>query len=182
MERSIDVSTTIRATLPKVREILLEDPGMVFGEAETEEHRERSFSMDLAIGLGAGASVHQAVALKVGSPRAIEHGLALPVGWRASGREQLLPTFDGALEISESRPGTRVRLVGAYSVPLGAIGRVGDGVLGRRVADRSLQTLVERLASRLETEVRARVESVTWRPAPRPPDLREQEHSEIYVG
>jgi hypothetical protein len=94
----------------------------------------------------------------------------------------MMPTFTGQLEASRARPGTRVRLNGTYTVPLGVIGRFGDGVLGRRLARRSLDTLVERLASRLESEVQARLGSAGWRSAPIAVELREQEHSEIYIG
>jgi hypothetical protein len=183
MERSIEASTTIRVAFARAREVLLDDPGAVFSEAHTvDERRERRFSMDMGVDLGAGASVHQAVTLQLGAPRSVDHGLVLPMSWRADGREQMLPTFEGELETSEARPGTRLRLTGTYTVPLGVVGRFGDGVLGRRLARRSLNALVQRLASRLESQVQARIDSVGWRPAPHPDSFREQDHSEIYVG
>lgn len=181
MKRTIEASTGIRVAFARAREVLLDDPGAVFGETHTaDQRRERRFSMDLGVALGAGASLHQTVELKLGAPRSADRGFVLPVEWRASGRQQLLPTFEGAFEISESRPGTRLRLAGTYTVPLGVVGRFGHGVVGRRLAVRSLDQLVRRLASRLESEVQASVESVGWRPAPHPAEL--QEHSEMYVG
>jgi hypothetical protein len=183
MERFIEASTSIRVAFEEARDVLVDNPGAVFSEPHTvEERRERRFSMDLGVDLGAGASVHQAVTLHLGSPRSVDHGLILPMKWRASGREQLLPTFEGELETSATFPGTRLRLTGTYTVPLGVIGRFGDGVLGRRLVRRSLEALVERLASRLESEVQARLDGVSWRARPHRVDVRELEHSEIYVG
>ena len=183
MERSIEASTTIRVAFARGREVLLDDPGALFTETQTaDERRERRFSSDLGVDLGAGASVHQDVTVQLGVPRSIDDGLVLPLTWRATGREDWLPTFTGELEVSGARQGTRLRLNGTYTVPLGMVGRFGDGVLGRRLARRSLGALVERLASRLESEVQARLDSVDWRPAPRRIDLREQGHSEIYIG
>ena len=116
MERSVEASTTIRATFERAREVLLEDPGAVFSETHViDEHCARRFSMDLGVNLGAGASVHQAVTLQLGVPRAVDHGLVLPIGWHASGREELLPTFRGELEISGTEAGTRIQLTGALA-------------------------------------------------------------------
>jgi hypothetical protein len=122
------------------------------------------------------------VTLQLGIPQSEDRRLVLPMTWRASGREELLPTFDGELETSDTPAGTHIQLTGTYTVPLGVLGTFGDCVLGRRLARLSLETLVQRLATRLEFEVRARLHAVSWHPAPHPVDLREKEHPEIYVG
>lgn len=182
MERSIEATTTIRVAFARAREVLLDDPGAVFSETHTiAERRERRFSVDLGVDL-AGASVHQEVTLQLGIPRSVDDGIVLPLTWHATGREQSLPTFTGEIEISETRPGTLLRLTGTYTVPLDVTGKFGNGVLGRRLARRSLGALVERLASHLEIEVEARLDSVGRRPTPHPAEPREQEHSEIYIG
>jgi len=183
MERSIDASTTVRVPLARAREVLLDDPFAVLSETQTaDERRERIFQMDLGLDLGAGASVHQNVSVQLGIPKPVDDGLVLPLAWRATGREEWLPAFTGELSASEARHGTRLRLSGMYTVPLGVVGKFGDGVLGRRLARSSLRALVERLAGHLESEVQARLNAVGWRPAPRPVDLREHGHSEIYIG
>jgi hypothetical protein len=183
MKRSIEASTVTRVAFARAREVLLEDPGAVVSETHTaDERRERRFSMDLGVDLGAGASVHQTGTVQLGAPRSVDRWLVLPMSWRADGRERLLPAFEGELKTSEVRRGTRLRLTGTYTVPLGILGRFGDGVFGRRLARRSLNALVQRLASRLESEAQARLDSVGWRPAPHPDELRERTHPEIYVG
>jgi hypothetical protein len=183
MERLIDGSTTIRVPLARAQEVLLDDPGAVLSETRTaDDRRERTFQMDMGLDLGAGASVRQSVSVKLGIPRPIDDGLVLPLAWHATGREEWLPTFTGELAVTAARQGTRVRLSGVYTVPFGVVGRFGDGVLGRRLARRSLRALVERLAGHLESEAQAHLDSAGWRPAPRPVDLREQGPSEIYIG
>ena len=83
--------------------------------------------------------------------------------------------------MSETREGTCLRLEGSYTVPLGAVGRFGDNVLGQRLARRSLSALLEQIAYRLESEVE-------WRAAlanlsdPNLLDLQETQHPEIYIG
>jgi hypothetical protein len=183
VERSIEASTTIRVPYARTREILLQHPRAVLSDSQlVDERREEQLSMDLSVDLGAGASVHQDVTVQLGNPRSGQDGLVLPLRWHATGREEWLPTFTGELVASEARQGTSLRLRGMYTVPLGVVGRFGDGVLGRRLVRTSLRALVERLAGHLESEVNARLGSVDWSPAPHPVDLREQGHSEIYIG
>lgn len=183
MERSIEASTTIPVALARAREVLLDDPGAVFNEAHTVgERRARRFRLELSVDLGAGASVHQEVTLQLGVARSTENGLVLPLTWQATGRERLFPTFKGELEASEARTGTGLRLKGAYTVPLSVVGRFGNGVVGRRLARRSLGALVEQLAWRLESEVERRLDSVGGHREPNAVALHEREHSEIYIG
>jgi hypothetical protein len=183
MERPIEVSTPIRAAFAGARDVLLDDPGAVFGEAHTAgERHARRFRIALSVDLGAGASVQQEVALRVGVAQSTEAGFVVPVAWQAVGRQRLFPTFTGELGISKASTGTRLRLNGAYTVPLGVIGRVGNDVAGWRLARRSLAALLERLAWRLESEVDRRRESAVWRLPPDPVAPSEWEHSEIYIG
>lgn len=70
-------------------------------------------------------------------------------------------------------------LRGAYDVPLGTVGHFGDVLVGRRLARRSLSTVVEDAARRLDAEVDHRMRSVPWRPAPYPIDLRESDLREV---
>jgi hypothetical protein len=184
MERSVAAESEIRVAFARARRVLLEDPGVVFSEfREPKAPRDTQFDVELTVALGAGASAHQAVELELGPAHTTAAGLELPLRWQAAGREHLFPRFVGQLTLSEARPGTRVRLSGNYTVPLGTIGRFGDGVFGHRLARRSLETFVHDLGARLATEVERRL-------APNEPrrgtafssTVDERDHSEIHVG
>ena len=180
MERLIEASTTIRVAFARAREVLLDDPGVVFSDAYTvQDRRAKRFRSELRVDLGVGTSVQQEVTLQVGVARSTETGIVLPLQWRPTGRARLVPVFKGELGASEARTGTELRLNGTYSVPLGVFGRFGDGVIGRQLARRSLGALVERLGWRLESEVERRLDSVGHRG---PGALHDHGRSEIYVG
>ncbi len=61
---------------------------------------------------------------------------------------------------------SRLTVRGIYTVPLGPVGRFGDGVIGRRLARQSLIAFVEGLAGRLDREAGRREAAVPWRPRP----------------
>jgi hypothetical protein len=175
VQRPIEVATWIGARFAHVGEILADDAGAVFGDGAMV-HQHASTRTVLGVDLGAGTSVHQEVLVHLDVARATETGLVLPVAWQATGRPRLFPTFSGELEASEADGGTRLRLHGTYTVPLGVIGRIGDGVVGWRLASRSLDAQLALIGRQLEAEVDRRRRSV--------PDLvvPEWKRSEIYIG
>ena len=175
MQRPIEASTWIGAGFAHVGEVLANDPGTAFGDGAMV-HQHASTRTVLGVDLGSGTSVHQEVLVHLDVAQTTETGLVLPVAWQATGRQRLFPTFTGELEASEADDGTRLRLHGTYTVPLGVIGRVGNGVVGWRLASRSLDALLASIGRQLEAEVDRRRRSV--------PDLvvPEWERSEIYIG
>ncbi|HEX6421348.1 MAG TPA: hypothetical protein VFZ77_22795, partial [Acidimicrobiales bacterium] len=60
-----------------------------------------------------------------------------------------------------------------YTVPLGPVGRFGDGLVGRRIARQSFESFLEDTAARLDAEVHRRSATVTWRARPYAVDVRE---------
>ena len=182
MERWIEVSTTSRVAFTMARQVLQDEPGTVLSESPATDVTTDQFRIDLGIDLGRGASVHQQATVRLGEARSTATTLLLPMRWQATGREGVLPSFEGELEASKAAAGTELRLAGTYTVPLGVVGRFGDGVIGRRLARQSLGALVERLAGRLESEMQRREDSVTWHQGRSPIALDQSEHSEIYVG
>jgi hypothetical protein len=181
MERGIEASTTLRAPIDRARDILCGDPGCVFADRSTAEERQaRCFHTTLGVEAG-GGGVQQAVVVATGLPDTTDDTVTLPVQWHAAGHERLFPTFTGALEVRGEGLKTQVTLRGAYTVPLGIVGRFGDGVVGRRAARQSLTSFVEQVARRLDAEADRRMNSVAFHPAPYAVDLREV-GPENYIG
>jgi hypothetical protein len=86
IQRAIEAAAT-RVTFAPAREVVLDDPAVVFSDARAaDERRARCLRAELAIDLGSGASVHQEVRLQMDDPRFDETGVVLPLRWRATGR------------------------------------------------------------------------------------------------
>lgn len=184
MQRSIEATTEVRAALERARPVLIEDPGTVLaGGCSREQRRTRAFVATLSVAIGAGASLQQDVVVEVGRPHASDDGLTLPMRWHATGHERLAPSFDGELILSGDALHTLLALRGSYVVPLGPLGRFGDGLAGRRVARRSLAGYLEQVARRLDAEVDRRIESAGWHPAPYAVTVDERDcRSEHFIG
>lgn len=182
MKRDIEASTTVRAPVERARDILLRDPGCVLAERCTAEDRQaHRFHSTLGIDVGGGGGLHHEVVVETGLAELADSHLALPLRWHAATHERLLPTFDGALVLRGQGCRTAVVLRGTYTVPLGVLGRFGDGLAGRRAAHQSLTSFLEQVARRLDAEANRRQESEGWHPAPYTIDLREL-GSENYIG
>lgn len=164
VEREIEASTTVRSPLAWARRVLADDPGSVLtDECSDEDRAARRFRSTLALDTaGAAASVRQDVIIDVGLPSSADgddpteseaHPLVVPVSWRAAGFERLFPTFDGALVLEDADGVPTLTVRGHYVVPLGPMGRFGDGLLGRRIARRSLASFLESVAQRLDAAV-----------------------------
>ncbi len=175
MERAIEASTAIRAPLGRAREVLDDDPARLFSDhVGPEQRRSREVPIELVTSVGSGAALEQDVVVRLGPKTSSATAATLPLAWKPSGHESLLPDFVGELVIEVDDDGhTTLVLRGSYHVPFGAVGGFGDALVGRRVARRSIAKLVEQVAWRLDAEVDRRSETVSWRPAPYPVDLRE---------
>jgi hypothetical protein len=77
----------------------------------------------------------------------------LSLQWTAG--TPLLPQFHGALRFRIAGSRTRIVLDGSYLPPGGALGKIFDAVLGHRIAARTCQDLVNRIASDLTDRERA---------------------------
>lgn len=139
MERSVEATATLGAAADEIVGLLCRDPRAALGA-----------SANLEASVGLGPTLHRKVALTVGRPTRTADGVRVPLAWRAEAHADLFPTFDGELSVEPSSAATRVRLTGTYAVPLGLLGRFGDGVLGRRVAQQSVAAWLECVARRLD--------------------------------
>jgi hypothetical protein len=175
VKRAIEASTTMSLPFELVRQVLADDPGAMVAEIVTPEDRAaRRFRSSLGVDLGAGGAVRQAVEIEIGSPQVSDSVMSLPLHWRATGRDRLFPVFEGHLTASPAEgDATLLMVAGTYTVPLGPVGRFGDGLIGRRLARQSLTSFVEDVARRIDAEVHRRTTSAQWNPAPYPVSLRE---------
>ena len=148
----------------------------MFGDAATaDERRLRRFRVELGATVGAATEIQHEVEVELDRPWANADVVTTPISWRPVGHERMLPSFHGELVLRSCGAGkTEMSLRGVYLVPLGPIGRFGDGVVGHRIARRSITELLTRIARNLEDEVGRRLQSIPYRPAPYPSDMRER--------
>lgn len=135
MERPIEASTIIAATAARVEGLLLGDPTVALANP-----------IRLAFG-----GVHRDVVVTVDDPEVAADRVVIHVAWHAAEHAGLFPTFLGALETEPSVGGTRLSLSGRYRVPLGTLGRFGDGLVGRRVAHDAVRNVLAGIAARVSS-------------------------------
>lgn len=184
MQRAIEASTAIRAPLVRASEVLDDDPARLFSHhVDVEQRRAREVPAEMITVIGSSAALQQDVVVQLGRPTRTDTSVTMPLSWKPSGHELLLPDFEGELVVEVDPDGnTHLIVRGSYHVPLGTIGGFGDTLVGRRVARRSVGALVEEMAARLDAEVDRRTERIPWHPAPYPVDLRESPGSENFLG
>jgi hypothetical protein len=188
VKRDIEASTTIQIPIEQATEVLVDDLRRILadpangdrpdaghaGDRHADGERSDHLTSMLVVGLGASGSVSKEVEVDVGNASSGDGVTTVPLHWHTSGRDRLFPSFDGVLEASAEALGASLLTVrGTYTVPLGPVGRFGDGVIGRRLARQSLAAFVEGLARRLDGEAHRRAAAVSWHPAPYPVTVRE---------
>lgn len=98
-------------------------------------------------------SMAQEVCVRLDEARRRGDVLVVPMCWEASRHARLLPTMDADLEVAPLGPDvTQVSLLGRYDPPLGAAGRAVDRLLLHRVAEASVRSFLNRLASAIEAQ------------------------------
>jgi hypothetical protein len=94
-----------------------------------------------------GKKVH----LDVGTPYERRDGLVVPICWWASGASWLFPFLEGDLEVMPvGENQVQITLMGRYEPPLSQIGVGLDRALMHRVADGSVRTFLNNLATALD--------------------------------
>lgn len=106
-----------------------------------------------------GVDMNREVRLGFGGLVADPDVARMPVRVEDAARPALFPVFEGELSLEPltvgSRLITQVGLSGRYRPPLGALGGVGDRLLGPEVAAASVAEFVDAIARRLEGMVAA---------------------------
>lgn len=91
------------------------------------------------------------VAVRVGEPLVGKTRLVAPIRVMATGPEGLFPHLDANLEINTRDPESiEVRLVGTYRPPLGRAGEMLDRAGLHKIAESTLETFIDEMASRFE--------------------------------
>lgn len=165
MRREIEAWTKLRAPIERARDVMATQPECLFADrCRSEDRLARRYPTSLDVGVG-HAGIHHDVIVEAGYPDPHADHLVLPVSWEATGGGRLLPSFVGAVEVVDDGVRSRLGLRGSYTLPLGLLGRFGDSVAGRRVAQQSLTAFVAQIARRLDAEVDRRNEAA---PFPQP--------------
>jgi hypothetical protein len=151
MERNIEVSTRVPIGLEECRRAFAADALTLVGDPV--DGGDGAVRVELHTDPG----LRQVVLCRVGRPRASSHEVRIHVRWRAISRERWLPAFDGELIVTDIGPGggSTLTLRGFYTVPLGALGGFGDGLIGHRIARKTLTTLLADVAARVDERVAA---------------------------
>lgn len=118
-----------------------------------------------------GASVGQRVVVEVLAPACTDRAACWPVRWVPESHSSLLPTFEGSLLAEEAGWETRLRLTGWYRPPLGLLGALFDALVGRRIAQRSVERFLHGLADRLLASAESAMDRGPWSPSTPGPDL-----------
>lgn len=86
----------------------------------------------------------------LGPPSRSSRETSIPISWRATGARSVFPRMDADLIVADLGPGAvQLSLRGSYVVPLGAAGRVLDGVFLHRIAEATVKTFLELIAARV---------------------------------
>ena len=173
MDRWISARTPLAASSERATKLLSKDPRGLMPESGGRS-ASPSAVVDLAVVVGGGSAIRQDVAVTLGVPRSAEGEAWVPISWEPVSHMRMLPSFEGALEVVDQDGASELSITGTYHVPLGVVGRFGDGLVGRRLAQQSIRTFLERVAQQIDQRAGEDLAHAGWRPAPYPVDLRER--------
>jgi hypothetical protein len=92
----------------------------------------------------------KSVRIGIGRPLRGKHETTIPLTWEATGTPGLFPRMEADLVIAElGSDVTQLSFRGTYRTPLGKIGAALDRAVLHRIAEGSVKTFVDRIASSL---------------------------------
>jgi hypothetical protein len=157
MRRRIEAEHEVRASVDEVARLLAEDPAAVLGRRQPGTAGAPEYVADPEAGLAGPSLVHQEVSVRLEEREPpVDGGHSWHLSCRPAGRNRSMPSLGAVMHAVSAGRGTRLRLHGTYRPPLGPAAAVGDGVLGHRVAHRSVVTFLAGLAGRIDGAVDAR--------------------------
>lgn len=153
MERPVTFEEQIRVTFDAATAALVDDPAAIVLDDATAGTAELDASL-------AGFTVSRPVRVTLGKlDRLDPQAIVLPISWEAVERPGRFPTWDGVLELSAlaERPAqSRLAIIGKVTVPMGALGTLGERAGGSQVGDDVIKAFLTRVAQRLVAAVAAR--------------------------
>lgn len=168
MEGLLEASARVSTPFERAGGLLVADPKLIVGDCEqvSDRHdRVRSaLVVEMTVPPGLREQLLVEVLVRLGPVCARPGRVSLPLSWQARGWPRLFPTFDGSLDAAADADGTVLSLRGTYSVPLGPLGRFGDGLAGRRLARHAGSSFLEQAARRVEGQPPYRPDLARWRP------------------
>lgn len=179
MDRPIDATAIAKVPFRHAEVFLRRPPKGLFGERVGSEDHARRYHSHLSAEGPAGLEILHDVDIEVVAVRSTPDSVEVTLRWSPTGGGTLLPSFTGTLSGAPTTDArTHLSLSGSYRVPLGPVGRFGDGVVGKRVARQSVDVLLDRLARRLESLTTAARTRPPVSPTPSPPDMRREARKE----
>lgn len=134
-------------------------------------------TFETVVELPGGTSVRQLVAAVIGDPEVTEESCVMSLEWVPTGHQQLLPAFQGTVEVvageDRSQSASTLRVSGDYQPPLRRAGAVADLALARRIAAPTLQALARSLARQLTERFVLGHQLGPWHPPAHPEPLRD---------
>jgi hypothetical protein len=169
MRRRIEASAAVRAEVDSVLG-LVRDPVEVLGRRGPSSG---DYLREMSAELHDGTTIRQEVVVTLGLPDESDIGFRCTLAWRPTGRERLVPAFDGVMKAHpDLSGGTVLRVSGIYHPPLGPLGAVADTLVMQRVARRTLADFVQQLGAAIDAAVDGRRGGAWAAVAPRPDDAR----------
>ena len=172
MQRRVTSSHTVGAPAGPVARVLFECPEVALGpRPQGPGHRHRTALGLTASGAHVGADVDITLTpLPAGSDGTVR---SWAIAVDPATHERALPSLRGMLEvIASGDDACELRVEGDCHVPLGVVGAAGHAVAGARVAQRSIDALVQGMASRIGAELARQAVTSTPR-FDYAPDLRD---------
>ena len=156
MNRWVAARTPLVASFEHAMDVLVDDARHILPGARPDGG---GALLEVTVpGPGGGDAVGQEVEVSLGASCAADGEAWVPIRWVPVTHTRLLPSFDGVVEVVAVDGGAELAISGTYGIPLGAVGRFGDGLLGRRVAQQSLRVLAARMAGEIDRHVARRLD------------------------
>src|SRR5579872_1510708 len=175
-DRRMTLTAFVGRPVQEVADLLVSRAASVVpGAKQSDGHH---VVVNLEVPLGSEGSFSRAASIGLGPAESRDQRCRLPFTVSALERERWFPTFNGQLEADDVGIGdTRLRLIGEYDLPLGALGRATGRAGADKLARASLYSLFVSIVTGIERELRQN--GPAYRPAPAPDLVRGSDDSPV---